>query len=357
MLVQNTKFSWLMGCALLAAGPMVAAQTEEAATNGDEIRQQIQQARTELAEAARRMARLQRELAAQGEAIEGFSLRPSETGEESETDIEIYMENIDSLRTIGIPPRLGVLLGGADSGQGNEIVGLTPGSGAEEAGIEQGDRLISVNGQPVAEGAPASVRKALKGVEAGTTVEVVVDRNGERLDFDVETSSVLRDVRVKFARLAPEADRHEREIVIMRPDAPRIGGLPSPPFPPEGPRFSGLGRDSDLISNHAGLQPYFGTADGVVVLRIDPDNAFGLEDGDVVLSLDSEPVGRPVELGRMVLSREPGEQVVLEVMRRGTLVQLEVSIPERSESLSSLRHFELRIAPPPPRPAEPPQAL
>lgn len=360
MVARHGKRGWLIGCALLITCPMLAAQ-QAAGDPADaaEIRQQIQQTRAEIAEAARRMARLQRQLGAKGAVIEGL-LRPPGDGEEGESSLEIYMTDSDELRMVGMPPRLGVLLGGPESDQGNEIIGLTPGGGAEAAGIEQGDLLVSVNDQPVAEGAPESIREALRQIEPGASVEVVVERNGERLSFDVETSSVLRDVRVMVERLAPRIEKHEREIVIMRPDQPRLhadGMPPAPPFPPQGPRFSGLGRNSDLISNHPGLQAYFGTGDGVVVLRIDPDNAFSLEDGDVVLSLDNEPVERPVEFGRAVLSREPGERVVLEVMRRGTLLQLEVTIPDRREPIAGLRHFEFRVAPTPPPPPKPPQAL
>lgn len=357
----KTTTKWLIGLALMTSSAMLSAQPDgEDSAEREELRQQIQQARTEMAEAARRMARLQRQLGADDRRVEVVRLRPDESTE-SDQHAPSWIEDHEEITLGKLPPRIGVLLGGADSGSVSEVVGLTPGGGAEAAGIEQGDRLVSVNGESVSEGTPERIRDALEGVEAGTRVPVVVEREGQQLTFDVETTSVIRDVRVFGLRSAPEAGEFEREIVIMRPKGPHAGegaGPPTPPFPPRAPLFSMLGQDSDLISNHAGLEPYFGTAEGVVVLRIDPENDFDLRDGDVVLRLDDETIGRPVDLGRLLLVRDPGEQVVFEVMREGVLTQIPATIPERRASIHGFpMRFEFKTAPEPPGAPEPPQPL
>lgn len=345
MTTSGMTIKWLVGAALMATGSMLAAQqNEEESAERAELREQIQQARSEMAEAARRMARLQRQLGAGDRNIEIVRLRSGDAPE-SERDLPAWFGDGDELRLNRLPPRLGVLLGGPGSDSANEIIGLTPGGGAEVAGIEQGDRLVSVNGESVAEGSPDSIREALEGVEPGTSVPVTVEREGERLSFDVETASVLRDVRVFGLRTAPKPGEFEREIVIMHPDGPRVGAPgvpPKPHFPARLPLFSTLGHDSDLIANHAGLEPYFGTGDGVVVLRIDPENDFALRDGDVILRLDDETVSRPVDLGRLLLGRDSGEQVVFEVMRNGVLVQLQATIPDRRQSIN-IRNAPIRI--------------
>ncbi|QKK01169.1 MAG: PDZ domain-containing protein [Pseudomonadota bacterium] len=82
-----------------------------------------------------------------------------------------------------------------------------------------------------------------------------------------------------------------------------------------------------MISNHAGLERYFGTADGVVVLRIDSGNELGLEDGDVVLSIDGEAVSRPVDIALALLGRS-GETASLEVMRDGERITIEAELTE-----------------------------
>lgn len=363
MNTEKTMIRWLMALALLGGGsPLLAQDDDMDSTERAELRQQIQQARDEMAEAARRMARLQRELGADDSRIEILRLR-GEAPDAGERDAPLWFGDHGDLAFGKFPPRLGVLLGGPGSDSANEVIGLTPGGGAEAAGIEQGDRLVSVNGKPVAEGAPESIRGALKDIEAGNSVAVVVERDGERLDFDVETSSIAADVRVFGLRSTPEDGEFEREIVIMRPDGPLglSGDAPrllKPPFPPRAPLFSVLGHDSDLISNHAGLERYFGTADGVVVLRIDPDNDFGLRDGDVVLRLDDEAINRPVDLGRLLLGHDPGDEVVLEIMREGVLTQIPATIPERTGKLHAFpMRIEFNTAPEPPDAPAPPQPL
>lgn len=354
MEIRNMKFRWLICWALMVPGLCVTGQAQQDQTaDAAELGQQLQEARMEMAEAARRMARLQREMGKHRGRMQALQLRFADGGD---GDLTGLLEGIDArhlkeLVLEDMPPRLGVLLGGSGTDQANEIVGLTPGGGAEAAGLQRGDLLVSVNGQAVGTDLPGDIREILTEVEAGTTVPVVVERDGERLNFDVETSSALRDVHVMIERMAPEGDGKERKFVFRGPDALS----PMPPLPPRAPRFSGLGRNSDLISNHAGLEPYFGTADGVVVLRIDPDNAFDLRDGDVVLSLDNETVQRPVELGRLLLRHEPGDHVVIEVMRQGVLTQLQATVPERSNPLAGIHRIELKTAPEPPQAPEPPE--
>lgn len=353
---------------LLTASPALLAQdADDNPPGAEELRQQISDARVELAEAARRMARLQRQLAGDQGGTRAWRFRTDEDLPglaAMELDIA-ELQNFKGLRALGLSgltPRLGVLLEHAEAGEPTRVIGLTPGSGAEAAGIERGDLIVSIEGTEVSDGGSEAIRQALSGVEPGATVSVIVERDGEQRAFDIETSSMMKDVRMLVERVAPDATNFEREIVITTLDGNGLVAPPAPPAAPLPPRFSGLGRNSDLVSNHAGLEPYFGTADGVVVLRIDADNAFGLEDGDVVLSLDGETVKRPVDLGRLLLLRNAGDEVVLEVMRRNVLVQLEATIPERAERRlrvgamglpAAPRAPEVPSAPPAPVPPEP----
>ena len=354
--------SLLLSSAILTTSSTLSAQQENDETlERSVLRHEIREARAELAEAARRMARLQRRLGAHATGLEILRLGPDGSAAD-DGEASIRFGHGEALTLNAMPPRLGVLLGGPDSPSANEVIGLTPGGGAEAAGIEQGDRLVSVNDRNVTDGAPGSVRDAMEGIEAGASVTVVIERNGEQLTFDVETNSVVRDVRVFGLPSAPDAAEVEREIIMMRPDGTtqlrNLGMLPELPFPPPAPLFAALGHDSELIGNHAGLEPYFGTAEGVIVLRIDPENDFALNDGDVVLRLDGEKVARPVDVGRLLLGREPGEQVVFEVMRERVLTQIPATIPERSHSLHSLpMRIEIKTLPEPADVPVPPQPL
>ncbi|MBY6205481.1 PDZ domain-containing protein [Halomonas denitrificans] len=347
----------LSGALLLS--PLALAQSEGATSaeqqaQRDALRAELDAARAELAEAARRMARLQRQLVEEGGHRGRWQMKMGEGDE----NIEIIVDSAIAHAFGGTTPKLGILVGG--EGGDFEVLGLTPGGGAEAAGLQSGDKVVEVNGMAV--GANATIGDALADLEAGTVVPVVVERDGQRMSFDVETSAPEHGLHAFAHRFAPEIDLDvdaireglegmEREIIRMHE-----GDFPMPPDAPHAPRLPGLfvlGGDSDLVSNHDGLASYFGTGDGVVVLRIGDDNPLQLADGDVILSIDGESISRPADLGRAMLDREAGDTVVLEIMRDGTLQQVEGTVPEsRFPRLHRKREVGMG-APRPPRPARP----
>lgn len=146
--------------ALLAAllGSLVAsgalAQTDTRAAKEKELAA----ARAQLDDAAKRVASLSRELGVPNAGI--------------------YVFEEQALRK----PVLGVVLEG-DPSRGVAVSGVTPGSGAAKAGLQPGDRIVSVDGAPVA-GADAdarlrALRTALAGLKAGTAVRIGYERDGK----------------------------------------------------------------------------------------------------------------------------------------------------------------------------------
>lgn len=358
---MNTRSSILKSALLSSAlllPPLALGQvtqpdgTDTQSTKRAELQTELEVARDRLAKAAREMARLQRELVEQGDGIGSWSVK---TDGENDENIEIIIEDARNGRILGNTPKLGILLEGGSTEL--EIIGLSPGGGAEAAGLKRGDRVVAVNGIEL--DGETTIRDAMGDTEAGNKVEVVVDRDGETKRFEVETSGQGGNLSALAYRFAPHGEVDidvdidmeklheslslvelkeglkdmEREIIVMR-------GSDSPlrPGAPHAPRFPGLfvlGGNADMVSNHDGLAPYFGTGEGVVVLNIDDDNPLSLQDGDVVLSVDGTTVSRPVDLGRAMLEREPGDTLVLEVMRNGTLTQFEGQVP--SSGLNALR--------------------
>jgi S1-C subfamily serine protease len=79
-------------------------------------------------------------------------------------------------------PYLGLTTAAGASGV--EVAGVVPGGPAANAGLEVGDRVVSVDGRPVAE--PGDVIDALDGREPGESVTVEVERGGERERIEVE---------------------------------------------------------------------------------------------------------------------------------------------------------------------------
>jgi S1-C subfamily serine protease len=79
---------------------------------------------------------------------------------------------------------LGVSVGNVESGQAGALIDdVTLGSAAEEAGIEAGDLVTSIDGVEVQGGSDLAAQ--VQTHRPGTTVEVVVMRDGQELTFNV----------------------------------------------------------------------------------------------------------------------------------------------------------------------------
>lgn len=76
---------------------------------------------------------------------------------------------------------------------GMEIMSVTPGSPAEEAGIRVGDICTQVEGQKTAELGVDGTQDLVRG-EAGTYVKMRFSRNGEEFDIRVERRAIVSDV-------------------------------------------------------------------------------------------------------------------------------------------------------------------
>lgn len=367
MYVRNTIL------AVLLLLPFAAhAQSEEISEADMELlREELAETRIQMAEAARRMAEIQRQLLGDQseikraqreilllkdgelEAIEGqLETIRNEIHIESNVITEL-LDDYSDVRVFGIgdlkhmPPRLGVVLNEGEDAL--TVIGLTPGGGAEKAGIQHGDVLVTVNDQPVNPEKADSVSNLLSDLEAGDTVSVEVMRDDELMTFEVVTSSFMQNLNVLVddINISVPGMGGQREFIIMNSDGEPIDIPGFPPTPPVAPFFPSapiLGRETELISNHAGLVDYFGTDEGVIVLRIDEENTLNLRSGDVILTVNQESLNRPVDVGRLLsLSGKAGDPVTLEVMRNGVLTQLQGSIPE---SMASSYGFHFRTKAP-----------
>ncbi|SRR5690606_4464623 len=328
---------WLLVCACLLALPAQAAadanKKEAGTAAGAEAARaaaDLAKARADLAEAARRVAELSRTQA--GGAVA-------------------------SLRSAQARPRLGVLLG-EDPQAGVRIVGVTPGSGAEKAGLRSGDRLLRIRGKAIAGGTGQArveaARQALAQLQAGGKVQLTYQRDGR--EHTVEVAPEALPVRVIAHRisgdgalgedLAPLRDlapELRREVLHLARGACADGEECSAPLLGEALRWNGL----HLVALDAQLGRYFGTDRGVLVLS---QGALpGLQAGDVIQQVEGVAVATPAEAMRRMAQKKPGEQARVTVLRERSARQLQVTVPE------PLRALDFVPAPPAPpaRPAHP----
>jgi S1-C subfamily serine protease len=221
---------------------------------------------------------------------------------------------VDVVREFGAGGRRAVLgIGIEDNPDGVLVVSVSPGGGADQAGIETGDVIMAMDGAAFDGSAGGSPAELLIGqmanVDPGDAVVLTIMRDGESGDIEVEAQA-SRAQRFAFGR-SPGG----------RGDGPRF----APGFPFRAP----LGRwaDMELVELTPGLGTYFGTDTGVLVVRAPQDSTLTLQDGDVIVEISGRaPMGVGHAL-RILNSFEPGEQLEFTIMRNQRRQTLEVELP------------------------------
>jgi len=285
---MRTPFAILCSLALsLGAGATLAQDLDRDA--------ELAQARQQLEDAARRVAEL-----ATGDAAIAFDFAHGPGGS---------------------PPRAVLGIGIEDDAQGVRVVGVTPGGGADEAGVETGDVITAMEGAALAGGgdqSPSDVLIAqMRNVAPGDTVTLSVLRDGAARELEVEASAPRWQ---GFAHAAPMGGPG----ALAGPAGHAVRGFD---FPRPMRRWA----DMELVALTPGLGAYFGTDRGVLVVRAPRDATLGLEDGDVILEIGGR---EPLDVGhalRILASFEPGERLTLTIMREQRRRTLEIDLPAAGE--------------------------
>jgi S1-C subfamily serine protease len=186
---------------------------------------------------------------------------------------------------------LGIVLGPAD-GEGARVIGVTPGGGAEAAGLRAGDIVLAVGGTPVG-GPVRDLHRALATPAPGDVVTVDYQRGDDRQSVDV-TVSEPRPFQVRLPESAGQAG-------VMTATAA------APVF------FRGATHGLQLHDVDANLGRYFGVSSGVLVLQADADR--GLESGDILISVGDANVRDAADAFGRLLGARGGLAVT--VMRDG----------------------------------------
>ncbi len=223
---------------------------------------------------------------------------------------------IDFTRNFSLMERRAVLgIGIEDDENGVRVVGVTPGGGADEAGIETGDIVTAMDGAALVSGEGSSASEVLiaqmGNVDPGSTVVLTVVRDGETRDVEVEAQAP-RGQAFAFGMPGGGSDR----------------ASPAGPF-----GFSmpfGRWADMELVELTPELGAYFGTETGLLVVRAPRDGMLGLQDGDVILEISGRA---PMNVGhalRILRSFEPGEELELTIMRNQRRETIEVDLSARA---------------------------
>lgn len=359
-----------------------AARGEAEQIEGDRVRhadelarvqEELSRAHRELREATREVARAHREVARSG--VEQRVLGHINLGD----------------RTV-----LGVVLG-RETEKGVEIIGVSPGGPAEQAGLQAGDVLVSIRGESlgVAEGGSSSdgretLYRVMAETEPGEELALIVDRDGESWTFNVtaerrEPSSWQTMIRIPEIPDLPETHRvaihgieipdidtealnermrqlseelREHKYLFVSPDGGDFHSEKHSALPEdldievaelsqlaeralgEADVWFGLPQSQglELARINEGLGQYFKTDRGVLVIRAREDNAYQLQSGDVVLGINETPVNSPADLMRALREIEPGSNLELAIKRNRRDETLKVVMPENRLGFVLPRH-------------------
>ncbi|MFQ5723386.1 MAG: PDZ domain-containing protein [Terriglobia bacterium] len=192
---------------------------------------------------------------------------------------------------------------------------VVEGSPAAKAGLQANDVIVGFAGERVR--SVAQLRRLVQETPGGRRVQVEVSRAGQRRAFEVQ----LEERRPRFSRrirvpaiTVPHIEIPDYDVRIFRRPA-RLG-------------ISG----AELTSQ---LAEYFGVEQGrgVLVREVlagSPAAKAGVKAGDVIVAVDSEPVGSIGELRRALARKQEENRVTLTIVRdhREQSVTVELEEPQ-----------------------------
>ena len=172
---------------------------------------------------------------------------------------------------------------------GAPVIGVAAASPAMAAGIDAGDVIVSVGGEPVQQA--SSLPAMIASHQPGDTVPVSIMRDGRRIMLSVHLASLPAKAQSKpslGARMLNQAGHPGQAwlgVEITPVGAPVIG-----------------------------------------VAAASPAMAAGIHAGDVIVSFSGEPVQQAASLPAMIASRQPGGTVPVKVLRNGRNISLSVRL-------------------------------
>jgi C-terminal processing protease CtpA/Prc len=342
---MNIRNSFLVAAVFaLCASPVLAQESEE------ELESRMREAEARLEEAVEQAQQMESEserASAQRSQLEAKEVEmrlfeaEKRMAEAARQVAELSMrqlpriERMERIFSGNSGPVLGITIGaesGDDPVEGVEVLGVSPGGAAEESGLRAGDVLTSLNGETLtADSANSATEKLLdfmKGVEEGDELDVEYLRNGKSDSVTLTPRPVAnafafsfngRDFDMPDVAVAPHVKRFQNFIWMGHDD--------------------GFG-DMELVALTERLGEYFGTSEGLLVIRAPEHEEMKLEDGDVILNIDGRSPNSVSHAMRILGSYQSGEELSIEIMRDKRKRTIEVEIPDNRQSF-----FQPSVAP------------
>lgn len=210
---------------------------------------------------------------------------------------------------------------------GARVEGITPGGPAEKAGLKAGDVITRFNDTSLAgataerdedSGPGMKLIELARRLEPGDTVRVEYKRGSDSRKATI----VAEDLGGAMAWTGS----------MEMPDmGPLLGAMPKMQMGPGsefefswGSPWGGI----EMVKLNPDLGDYFGTREGVLVVKAPEDSSLALRGGDVIVSIGSRKPSSPEQAMRILRSYDTGETVTLDVLRKQKHVTVSWKVPE-----------------------------
>ncbi len=184
---------------------------------------------------------------------------------------------------------------GLKEARGALVTEVTAGSPADQAGIQRGDVILSVNGRPVDE--MNDLPKQVAALPVGEQARVTIYRDGKE-----------RQLKVKIGRLSDE-----EEVAADRSGMEEKLGL-------------SLADPSPELLRRYGMEE----GRGALVTAVSPDGpaaTSGLQAGDLIIEANGSAVENTADLGRAAGALDSGKVLRLLLQRRNRLFYTVIKVP------------------------------
>lgn len=197
---------------------------------------------------------------------------------------------------------------GLEKVSGVQVNRVVKGGAASSAGVEVGDVVLEVDGQPVRTSNDLQNQIVLR--RAGDKVALTIWRNGKTITKNVTLKSLDGDDTIAEARSGDS-------------DTPKSDGPQT---------FKGLGFTASALSS--AQRKDFETDYGVMVTDVEGRGTMarrGLRANTVILKADGKAVDSPAELKRILASKKAGDGVLFVVKDKdGSKMAVTVEVPEEN---------------------------
>jgi S1-C subfamily serine protease len=215
---------------------------------------------------------------------------------------------------------------------GARIDGITPGGPAEKAGLKVGDVITRFKGTALGGAASEDDERSGPGMrlidlarelDPGDTVQVEYRRGNDARKVTLVAEDLGGGRSWSGQMEMPDMDAFKELLPQMRtgPGNEFEFAFGSP--------WGGI----ELVELNPDLGDYFGTREGVLVVKAPEDSTLALKGGDVIVSIGGRKPTSPMQAMRILRSYDPGESVTLDVLRKQRHVSVSWKVPEHEKGM------------------------